>query len=341
MSFPQWSKPRKVLTLLVFTVAAVSVLVLGAVELVFRARLADTEEQLAVRRQARFTEKGATRFLVVGDSFTAGELAQSRVGFWAYLPQALRLYGYHKDTEVISLAMAGTTSQWHYHQVAAFLEETGQTPHYVFVTTGANNNHSYAFQTHFLENSGKATSVPLWLRLLYRLPRSWFWGLDQVAHRMGYASLDDPTKVSMRPLVRYWRDNEVYMAWVNQLIGRWVGAMHDLGRKEGFITLAGSYVRTRFHDPLRELTRQRKIPMYDIESGALEACMRDWEFLTEDGWHPNDTGHKYLARRLARWLVSEILPGPDGLPPDPRVVARAIDAAPPLPGCVNEPRHIP
>ena len=69
--------------------------------------------------------------------------------------------------------------------------------------------------------------------------------------------------------------------------------------------------------------------------------MREWGMYTSDDWHPNDLGHKYLARRLARWLVSEILPGPDGNPPDPRVVARQVDAAPLLRACTNAPRHFP
>lgn len=341
MSFRQWSIPRKVAVVVAATLLVNLVGLAAMVEYQFRDRHDDLESELARRRQAVFTDPGSTRFLVVGDSFTAGELSQAKVGFWAYLPDALEQYGYHNNTEVISLAMAGTTSQWHFHQVARWVEETGQVPHYVFITTGANNNHSYAFQTHFLEHGGEADGMPVWLRQLYRVPRSWFWGLDQVAHRMGYASLDDPTKVAFRPLVGYWRDNDVFMAWVNRLIGRWVGAMDDLGKAKGFTTLVGSYVRTGFHDPLRALARKRKIKMFDIESHALETCMREWGMYTSDDWHPNDLGHKYLARRLARWLVSEILPGPDGNPPDPRVVARQVDAAPLLRACTNAPRHFP
>ena len=49
----------------------------------------------------------------------------------------------------------------------------------------------------------------------------------------------------------------------------------------------------------------------------------------------------YLSRRLARWLVSEILPGPAGKPPDPVVAARAVAAAPPLRTCTIEPRQFP
>jgi len=341
MSFQQWSTPRKVVTMMAFTVAAMTTLFIGATELMFRARMADTEEQLAERRRARFTDKDTTRILVVGDSFTAGELSQSKVGFWAYLPEALRQYGYHKDTEVISLAMAGTTSPWHFHQVATWLEETGQTPHYLFVITGANNNHSYAFQNHFLEKSGKADTAPTWLRLLYRLPRSWLWELDQVALLLGYATFDDPTKVTMRPLVRFWAENEAYMALTNQLTARWVGALHDLGRSRGFTTLAGSYVRTGYHDPLRALARRRSFKMYDIESEALEDCMRGWGFFTSDAWHPNDAGYKYLARRLARWLVSEVLPGPDGAPPSRAVAVWAAASAPALPVCTIAPRNYP
>lgn len=315
--------------------SALAVLLVFA-EVAHRDGLESLDGLLAERRDVRFADDGRIKLLFLGDSFTAGELAESGVGFWAYLPDAVKAFGYTRGVQTVSLAMAGSSSPYHYRQLVEWLAESGQRPDFVFATTGANNNHGFVFQQHFIRHSGYAHELPLWVRGLYRLPRSLTWGIDQAALHLGLADFDDPTKVSFAPLIRHFKKSRAYMGWVNELIAEWVAALHRLGQRRGFRVLAASYVRTGFHAPLRREAARLGITLYDIESEGLEDCMRGWGYMTKDEWHPNDAGHKYLALRLARWLVREVLPGPGGQP-----AGRTAPGGPTLPRCTIQPRSYP
>ena len=304
--------PRRRLVLKIFLVSLVTVLVNIVLISAFLSWRLDQDwiwlgKDLEARRTGRFKQQDSLKILVVGDSFTAGELSESGVGYAAYLPEAFRELGFAGEVEAVCVGLAGSTTPVHYRQIKSWLRESGQVPDLIFIITGANNINAHRFQSHFIKNSPRAYEVPGWVRLLYRLPRWATWGMDNAAYHLGMAELDNPTKTTFKPLTRYWRESPAFMSWANTLLAKWVVSLHELGRAREIPVATGSYISGGVHDPLRATARRRGIPLFDIESQALDECMLRWGFYTDDGWHMADAGHRYYARRLAWWLANGVL----------------------------------
>jgi hypothetical protein len=249
------SRPRLLAFSALTALGAALLFFVALSELAHRTALAGLEAELAAARAGRFQRSGV-RLLVVGDSFTAGELSESGVGWWAHLPELL------PGTETISLALAGSPTRTHLAQVRAWKAESGQQATAIVAVTGANNLDSLDCQRRYVAAGGRA---PLWLRPLYLRGGGPMYGLHYLGGRLGVMQPGDPEQVMWAPLKAAWYRNEAYERWAIEDTERLLGELAGEGR-----LILGSYVAHNRSTVLREAAGKLELPFFDHEGPVAE-----------------------------------------------------------------------
>ncbi len=297
-------RARWILFGLVITLAGLVVLNQLAFEAAMRFLAAEAQEA----RAGRFAlGDEALRLLFVGDSYTAGELSESGQGYWAYVPEELAALGYPRPVETVSIALAGSTTWFHTRQVASWLTESGQRPHYVMTIGSVNDGRAYEFQRRYCDSEEGRTDAPA-VCVLYAGPRSLLFPLNYLGMRLSPAQYMDEAHDAFGPLRWWWERNDPYRQWLPGATGKAFEALFDQARSQDLRVLAGSY-----HDPLwsvgmPEAAQRLEVPFFDLAIVEVQAAFEAQGMLTEDRWHPNDAGHRYLAKRWARWFMDSVEP---------------------------------
>jgi len=262
------------------------------------------DEQAIEARSARFSERqDRLRLLFVGDSFTAGSLSESDLGWWAYVPDALRDRGFAPRVEVLSLALAGSPTPFHGRQLAAFLTESGQTPHFVMVITGANNPNSAELWTAYTTSEVGRRHTSRRERALYGAPTGFRALALTVGRLLGRDLPPDPRRRDIARLDRYLSEHPEYAEWLRAETARGLTSIFTLARDRGIQPLSGSYLSDALIGATRAASAAANVPYFDMESAELEARWRADGGLTYDDWHLSDEGNRRYARRWAEWFL--------------------------------------
>jgi hypothetical protein len=304
---PRTGRGREVIKAALITLSALVVFNQGAFEWAMQYL---AEESLEAR-SGRFSTRDETlRLLFVGDSYTAGELSESGRGYWAYVPDELAALGYPRPVETVSIALAGSTSWFHTHQVAGWLEESGQRTDYVMTMGNANDRRGYDFQRRFCASEGGQRDVPLIVRALYAGPPALLFPFNYLGMRLSPRLYMDEVHDSFGPLRRWWEANEPYGKWLPGESGAAVEALVELTRAEGATPLAGAppYQNAPWSAGIPEAAQRLAVPFFNLAVPEVQAALASKDLLTGDGWHPNDAGHRYIAKRWARWFMDSVEP---------------------------------
>ncbi len=252
-------------------------------------------------RSARFTCDGCQRILFVGDSFTAGELAESKLGYPHYVPDALTRLGVHPPAQTVSVALAGTPTSVHRSQVQAFFEESGQVPDYVMIISGANNRDALASRRAFVA-SEPGRSAPPGVRRFHGAHQS----LGLIGKILGrWIAVAGGTEVTplFAPYEEFFQTDPSYLAWVaTQQRSELSALVHEVGAF-GSAPLLGTYHSEVNNGAARAVAEAEGVPLFEFEE---EGGPRTWQadgLLHEDGWHLNDAGTRVLADRWAARFV--------------------------------------
>lgn len=266
----------------------------------------------------------------MGDSFTAGELAESRVGWYAYVPGALARRGVR--AEAISIALAGSTTRIHVEQLRAWRRESGQRPTHVVLISGANNWDSLDLQRRFTA-AWPDTVHPL-LRPLYLRGGGPMFALHWLGERAGLVQPGDPEQVMVGPAQRYWYEHPQYEEWLLSQTRGELAAFAARTRDIGAEPVFGSYVAHSMSAELRAAATALGVRFFDEQGPDDEqraAEYREAGWLAEDDWHLNDAGHRVYADRFARWWVG----------PTPATAPAALTPTAPTPTAAPSTRTTP
>ncbi len=270
------------------------------------------EREAAALREARYSDGASLKFLFVGDSYTAGELAESGVGYWYHVPAELRRLAGLSHVETISLAVSGSPTTFHASQLEAFLEESSQVPDYAVIITGANNLHAYEFQHRYCTTVRDApVSAPV--LALYRAPRSLFHAVQWTTLLTDHGPFrDDERTVTFGPLRRYWSGHDGYLDWATGYTCEQFTRFVESARAAGAEPIAGSYHSQVDVEAIRSLAIQLGVPFFDFERIHAQRGVRLQDIVSSDGWHLNDAGQEFLAAEFSRWFVEEVRLAPQG-----------------------------
>ncbi len=263
------------------------------------------DDQAIEARSARYSDReDRLRLLFVGDSFTAGSLSESNLGWWAYVPDALRDLGHQPRVEVLSVALAGSPTPFHQRQFEAFLDESGRTPDVVMIISGANNPNSQELWTAYTLSDVGRTHTTSAERAMYGAPT----GLRLLALRLGRALgrdlPPDPRRRDVARLDQYLSEHPEYRAWLEAETTRRLTAFFATARDHGVRPLAGSYLSDPLIGATRTAAAQADVPFFDMESQELEQTWRADGGMASDGWHLSDDGNRRFAKRWAAWFVA-------------------------------------
>lgn len=294
---------------------AVGGLVGGAVlsETLYRAGLQGVQDEAAERAAQRFSDPSGLRLLFVGDSFTAGVVAPP--GTWTdYLPEALRDAGLQGAVEVINIGFAGSDTGWHVEQARRWLEEAPRPPDCVMLITGANNAGTYAWQQGFIA-ANTADPAPLWLRSIYRLPRSTVFGAELAANLLrgrsgqdGGLPLPDAEHLDVGLMRTRLEDSSDFLAWTARRKAALLDEYVRTVREAGAAPLLGSYITEgeyETNDVTRAAASRHGAAMFDVASPELHADFHRSGGYLEDDWHLSGTGQRRFAAMWAAWLGTE------------------------------------
>lgn len=329
---PRLSRGR----LLAFSCLVLLLFLAGTAELFYRAAHGFVERNGRLLRQQSFDEASDLKLLFLGDSFTAGELSESGRGYWHYLPQAFHERGDPRIVDVVSLALAGSTTRFHHEQLVRYYEEQPLAADVVMLTTGANNASAQASLQAFAAAPESRGHAPATMRFWYRFPRV-VYGLNAVAFLAGRYRLgvDDSghfgTAGDWNPVDSgrwtYMADGRYcwvcpdatsrlmalrgspYSGWLDQEIRALVGDVADRVEARGGRLLTGTYVGENHVvtdppiDPVGDESRARGLPMLDLSDPVVIARFRARPWFTEDGWHLSDAGSRVLAGVWAEWYL--------------------------------------
>ncbi len=250
-------------------------------------------DELVLSRQARFEDGDALKILFLGDSYTAGELSESGQGYASWLPETLS----GRALQTRSIALAGTPSAVHRAQLAAWLEESGQRPQFAMLISGANNLNSLDLRQGFLADP--ENEAPDGMRSLYRSRRA----LTGLARMVGRGlRLDGPAADALPTGDPTWLAWLPWQAHVQQHTHAELLAFAALARHHGVEPLFGTYHVDDQNPAIVRAAREAGVPLFDISAFPKPTM----EHLSEDGWHRNDAGNRWLAEQFAGWFEAHV-----------------------------------
>ena len=297
-------RARRLLSGALLAAFAATLTLAVAVQVVWLRASTFRDEEAIDARSARYSDREALRLLFVGDSFTAGSLSESDLGWWAYVPAALRERGVSRRVEVLSVAVAGSPTPFHRRQVRDWLDESGQVADFLVFVTGANNPNSVELWTEYVLGPTGARHTTRSERALYGAPSGFRLFALSVGRRLGRDLPPDPRRRDVPALDMYLSRHPEYHAWIEERTTAEFVGLASLARERGMRPIAASYLT----DPLVPATRAgasaADVPFFDIASEARQTRWGGMGLLSPDGWHLSDAGNKRYAALWVEWFLA-------------------------------------
>jgi len=276
-------------------IAAVLIIGLVAAELGLRS-IGAAYTNLVRTPPASFAPGDTVKLLAIGDSFTFGIGAD---GPHSYPDQLQELLDENFGANACRVLNWGLPAQ---NSSEALLALAGAFDHdlhpdFVLVAVGINNYWNWHLASHFLPGDdalGRVHAAASGWRV-WRFLAVLFSGGPAAAGKL-YAKNDETDRND--PWFAHLRDDGP--AWLTQWLAADFAAMRDLCRQRG-----AKLVLINYHLPskttaaaFRRFTDDPDVIAVDAAhpSGALE------DVLSKDGWHPNATGYRRVARIVATAL---------------------------------------
>ncbi|MCB9487666.1 MAG: SGNH/GDSL hydrolase family protein [Deltaproteobacteria bacterium] len=304
---------RRKLKALAFGFFAAILLVLGGSALTIVAESRYLAQEARQSRAGRFINPDSVHLVFVGDSYTAGELAESGVGYWSYLPRALARQGYPRPVETVSLAQAGSTTAFQRRQLQAFVDESRQRIDLIYLITGRNNDLSWEYQHAYAMSPEAETQIPRRARIWHRAPRplvalTGVWSRYIASYDgKSFSSKYDADALPSGPLAL-----SQYAGYRGFLIDATLGdlrGIQDIASRNRAVPAFGLYHDVDdMQDIIAFFAEVNGIRVFSIAKAEPGRFTRGAPFVfSPDGWHFSDFGHRLYAQSLAVWLLENRL----------------------------------